>query len=295
MRDIVALGYVGLGVSDIAAWERFAAKTLGLQPFGIASDGARRYRVDAQVSRILLYADARDDILFAGFEAPNVDCLLRLSERLSAAGFETRRGTKEECAHRDVVALLHTIDPEGLSVEIYVGARQANDSPFQPSRAVSGFVTGPLGLGHIVLRANDRERMKGFWSDALGFSTSDFMRVTLAPELVAQVVFLHCNPRHHTVALASMPLPKRLMHFMLELRSLDDVGRAYYDARAEGAQITAEIGRHSNDHMISFYMSTPSHFEVEYGYGGRLIDPEVWSVESYSEPSMWGHTRSAAI
>ena len=32
------------------------------------------------------------------------------------------------------------------------------------------------------------------------------------------------------------------------------------------------LGRHSNDYMTSFYIHSPSHFFVEYGWGGRAID-----------------------
>ena len=32
------------------------------------------------------------------------------------------------------------------------------------------------------------------------------------------------------------------------------------------------LGRHSNDYMTSFYIHSPSHFFVEYGWSGRAID-----------------------
>jgi 3,4-dihydroxy-9,10-secoandrosta-1,3,5(10)-triene-9,17-dione 4,5-dioxygenase len=41
--------------------------------------------------------------------------------------------------------------------------------------------------------------------------------------------------------------------------------------------------------MMSFYIRTPSSFQVEYGYGGRVIDDDVWEVQLHHAPSIWGH------
>jgi len=44
--------------------------------------------------------------------------------------------------------------------------------------------------------------------------------------------------------------------------------------------------------MTSFYARTPSGFFVEYGWGGRSIDPATHSpVEMTCGPSLWGHDR----
>ena len=52
------------------------------------------------------------------------------------------------------------------------------------------------------------------------------------------------------------------------------------------------LGRHTNDHMTSFYVNTPSGFFIEYGWGARVIDPETWQPhETFDGPSLWGHER----
>src|SRR4029450_2049136 len=85
------------------------------------------------------------------------------------------------------------------------------------------------------------------------------------------MVFLRGNPRHHSVAFQPrMPdLPrsrdKRMWHFMLEANSIDDVGSALDLASKAGVPVASTLGRHSNDQMVSFYMSTPSGFESWYG------------------------------
>jgi len=45
--------------------------------------------------------------------------------------------------------------------------------------------------------------------------------------------------------------------------------------------------------MTSFYSRTPSEFRLEYGWGGRSIDPKSWQpVEVTYGPSLWGHDRT---
>jgi hypothetical protein len=44
--------------------------------------------------------------------------------------------------------------------------------------------------------------------------------------------------------------------------------------------------------MTSFYSWSPSKFLVEYGWGGRTIEPENWTPHERPEgPSLWGHDR----
>ena len=56
-----------------------------------------------------------------------------------------------------------------------------------------------------------------------------------------------------------------------------------------GRKLTGTMGRHANDHMVSFYMQSPAGFDVEYGAEGRTIDD--WSRYEVFEstPSFWGH------
>jgi hypothetical protein len=119
---------------------------------------------------------------------------------------------------------------------------------------------------------------------------SDFVQVERPPGNKRRLVFFHCNPRHHTIAFYAMPNPpKRLNHFMLQTQSLDDVGATFYLCQDQGIPINRGLGRHTNDHMVSFYMRTPSGFEVEYGWGGRVVDDSVWQVQHHTSGSMWGH------
>jgi len=147
----------------------------------------------------------------------------------------------------------------------------------------AGFVTGEGGLGHLVMMVPDLEAGMQFFVDTLGLAVSDHIEVGFS------LRFLHCNPRHHTLALAAIPGMTGIHHLMLEVTEIDDVGRALDIVNARGIPLAMTLGRHTNDLMTSFYVRTPSGFEIEYGTGGRLIDDDVWEIETYDAMSFWGH------
>ena len=181
-----------------------------------------------------------------------------------------------------------------LRVEIYYGPTERHETPFTSVAGVSGFVTGEEGIGHVVMTTPDIAGTRAFYQDILGFRLSDIIRMSAGPGRSIDMEFYHCNPRHHTLALVPVAAPKRLHHFMLQVNTLDEVGFALERAEAAGATITATLGRHTNDHMVSFYARTPSGFEVEYGYGARTVDEATWRVARHDAPSSWGHKRGAA-
>jgi hypothetical protein len=76
---------------------------------------------------------------------------------------------------------------------------------------------------------------------------------------------------------------------MLEVNSLDDVGSAFDMVNARKINVTQTFGKHTNDHMLSFYSQTPSGFELEYGCNGITIDDDNWNIVEYDSISYWGH------
>jgi hypothetical protein len=58
----------------------------------------------------------------------------------------------------------------------------------------------------------------------MGFRLSDFIDVPFP------LAFFHCNPRHHSLAVAHLPGTVGFHHLMLEVAELDDVGRPLYAA-----------------------------------------------------------------
>jgi 2,3-dihydroxybiphenyl 1,2-dioxygenase len=294
MKRVTQLGYLGIEVSDLPGWERFATNVLGLASNGTDQDGAMFLRMDEYHHRLALHRGGRDDLAYAGWETQDEASLRAIAERLESQGVRVAWGSAAEAGKRRVIGLIKLRDPSGVAIEVYYGPLVEAERPFRSPRAISGFEAGTRGLGHIVLSVDDYEASLRFYRDGLGLLISDFIELEMGPAGSTMVAFFHCGPRHHSIAIAQFPAAKRLHHFMLELRNTDDIGSTHDLCQDQRVPIVSSLGRHTNDHMLSFYMQTPSGFQVEYGYGGRVIDDDVWEVQLHHAPSIWGHRPQSA-
>jgi len=221
------LGYLGFEVSNLDAWRRFASEALGLEIGDPRPDGALPLRMDGHAHRFLLREGQSDDIAFAGWEVPDGVALAAARERLRAAQIAFRAGTAEERAARGVADLIVFEDPNGIRSELHHGPEMAGGE-FRSDKIAGGFMTGAMGMGHVLVHARDNARTERFYRDVLGFSLTDYVNFERDGRAF-RAVFLHVNPRHHSLAFAEVPTaPKRLNHFMLETRELDDVGATLY-------------------------------------------------------------------
>jgi 2,3-dihydroxybiphenyl 1,2-dioxygenase len=289
MAAITRLGYLGLTVSDLAAWEKLATQMLGFESVGSIEEGKLLFRYDEYACRIILENGKLDDVAFAGWEVSDSTALKALAERLKSSGVDVRYATEAEAADRKVEELIKFSDPSGMPLEVFYGPLLLYGTPFQSPLGVSGFVTGNLGMGHLVVGVDDFAESLKFYTELLGMRETDYFHVNTPDGKSQRIVFLHCNPRHHSLAFSEGRKDKRLRHVMFQVNSLDDVGKAYYRCQDGSAPLAGSLGRHSNDHMVSFYIRTPSGFDLEYGWGAREIDDRTWHVECHPDPSIWGH------
>ena len=284
--SVSALEYLELGVSDLDAWHAYSRDVLGA--VSDRTDDRVEVRIDDAQWRFRLLPTGEDDVRCAGFSVATEDALNDITTRLRDVGKDVEECSGELAADRCVDRLWATADPDGLRIELCLGERAA-DSSFLSPKDVSSFVTSDQGLGHMVISVGDLDKANRFYQDCLGFRLSDY--IAIGPEF--KITFLHCNPRHHTLAYFGFRAPKRLNHIMVQPASLDDVGICLDRASLAGTRITRSLGRHTNDRMLSFYMSTPSGFDIEYGYGGLEIDDATWESTTHDAISIWGHVHGA--
>lgn len=282
--SVTQLGYLGLAVRDRGEWDRLLEQTLGCQR--APDDGAdvSRFRIDERDHRLTLRQAESDGVDYLGFEVADADALAKVSELMSGMGHQPVAATPEELVQRKVLGMAHATDPAGNRAEFYFGPTDAS-TPFVSNLGISSFVAGDLGVGHIVVATAAWEETAEFYCQ-LGFSVSDYIKT---PDIDG--VFLHCNGRHHTLALLRLPegAQTEFHHFLLEVPDLDSMGRSMERCLLSNDELSFSLGRHTNDHMVSFYLRTPSGYEIEYGTGGRLIDSEAWVVNQYESISFWGH------
>ncbi len=280
---IQALGYVGFGSADLDGWRQFGTGLVGLQAVE-RSPSLLSFRMDDRKQRIVIDRSMPDGARFFGWELADAAALDQLAARLEAAKIDVTAEPTTLADNRRVRSLISFRDPAGNRLEAFCGAEIA-DTPFSPGRSISGFRTGPLGVGHAVLTVENIDTMMAFYVDVLGFGLSDYI------EKPFRAYFFHVNARHHSLALIETG-KNGMHHLMVELFSLDDVGQCYDIALTEPERVNVTLGRHTNDLMTSFYARTPSSFMVECGWGGRDIEPRTWQpFEVKAGPSLWGHER----
>ncbi len=191
-------------------------------------------------------------------------------------------------------ALVRCDTPWGVPLEVVLGL-EAAEAPFASAAFPNGVVTQGQGFGHFVFAVNsqaDYEASRVLAMAGLGMGLSDWLRLPLPGGAEMHVSFFHCNPRHHSLAIAWVPapeLPRRLHHINFEVGQVVDVGMAYERALKAGTPIANTLGQHANDRMVSFYSVSPDGWQVEIGATGRVVHEGWADAREYDRISEWGH------
>lgn len=282
------LGYLVFEASRPQRWMDFCQRTLGLPAPLINPDGSRGWQLDGQAQRLIVQEGPADDVVALGLHCASEPVLDALAARIRQAGLELEEGNPRQCTARRVHRLVRTTDPAGNAVELFVGPDEAAQ-PFVSAAFPEGFRTGELGMGHAVLVSDDLAAMEAFYGGVLGFGVTERLATRVGP-IDVRGTFMHCNARHHSIALFDLPLPKRMHHFMLQAARLADIGIAFERAHRNKVPMSLGLGQHPDpDGTFSFYGATPSGFDFEIGAGTHDIDPQGWQVQHTQLTSSWGH------
>ena len=190
---IQALGYAGFGSADLDDWRQFGTKLVGLQAVE-KSKSLLAFRMDDRKQRIVIDRAMPDGARLFGWEVADAVALEALAARLENAEVDVTAEPQALADNRRVRGLISFRDPAGNRLEVFYGA-EVDDTPFEPGRSISGFRTGPLGLGHAVLTVENIDAVMPFYVDLLGFGLSDYMQKPF------RAYFFHINARHHSLAL----------------------------------------------------------------------------------------------
>src|SRR5262249_18215779 len=226
--SIQALGYIGVRAKDLGDWAAYGTNFLGLQRID-KSRSSLAFRMDDRKQRLVVDADGGQGIGFFGWEAADAAALDALAARIGAAGTRAALGPRRRAADPQVQDLIVLNDPGGTRLEISHGAATAGE-PFKPGRNISGFRTGPLGMGHVVMHFERIAEVMAFYQNVLQFRISDYW---LRP---FPAYFFHVNARHHSIAFVERGI-NIVHHMMVELYSFDDVGQGYDLALGEPDRI----------------------------------------------------------
>lgn len=295
MMNISGLAYVVAETTALERWKRYAEGVLGMMT-APSPDGGLYVRMDERQFRFAVQPGPRDAYVASGWEVPgrtDFEAALRV---LREAGVEVALGDVAKCRLRCVQQVASFCDPSGNRHELVWGFR-SDFAHFASPAGVSRFVTGSIGMGHTVLPAGEFDKTVAFFTQVMGFGLSDLFNFQPAgadgPTL--PIHFFHCNNgRHHSLALAGFPAESGCVHVMVEVENMPEVGRALDRMHAHKVQQTATLGQHTNDKVISFYMRCPSNFDIEYGYGGAVVDWREHITHEFTRVSLWGHDFSVS-
>lgn len=290
MTDIKSLGYVRVQTNDIDRWRTFAFDVLGFAE-GSGPDGSALYlRMDERTSRIVVVPGDVDEVVTIGWEVRDRPALLRIQDRLEAAGVGVKPLSVDEADARRVEAAITFADPTGATTEVFYGPALDHSPLVTPFGA--RFVTGAQGMGHVVLPATDPTAAFDFYTDVLGFLSRGAWRVPAPPQYgPVRIRFLGVNERHHSLAICPSTRggAPGLIHIMVEVETLDAVGEALDRVAKDGFTLSSTLGRHTNDKMVSFYVRAPGGWDIELGTDGMRVDETYYTAEEITADSYWGH------
>ncbi len=305
--EVKSLGYVVVGSTDIEKWRDYGTNVCGMMESTTMPDnGALYLKMDERAFRYQVVSAEFDGLLFAGWDLGSqaaFDAALKELDEMGVAFENITDGA--QLAERSVTALARLSDPSGNQLELYYAENADDGVAFASPLDVKSFVTkaedgSDMGLGHVVLHAPiDYEETHKFYQ-TLGFTDSDVTDLSAAG--TGNIYFMHCNPRHHSLALWNWgaPTPETnfapspeskapgCVHLMAEVETLTEVGTCLDRVTAREIPIISSLGEHINDQMTSFYMLTPGNFALEFGQGGLQLE-EGYETTHNTQASVWGH------
>jgi 2,3-dihydroxybiphenyl 1,2-dioxygenase len=289
----ISLGYMVAESRKLPEWQRFARDGLGVHVDAIDA-GTLALRIDAHQRRLIVSDGAAEDLTAIGWQLHDEHALQLALKRLRAASIDVREVGGAEAAARGVERLWAFTGPKRLRFELFTRPL-LTDAALQMQ--ASGFVTGTMGLGHFAMTTREPEAALRFFRRTFDARLSDTIEDKLNG-ITLELSFLRLNERHHSVAIAATrgqrmnPLRTAIHHLNLQAASLDDVTEAYRRLRGMGCSIANAIGQHPNDRELSFYVASPSGFEIELGWNPIVVTEEAeaqWQPGHYRGISLWGH------
>lgn len=243
-RQISRGGLLKISVQEPEPAATFATDVLGLQR--VPDKRAVLFRSDHRYHTLSLVTGTGASSI--GLELRDEATLERVEQELRTAGFEARRGSKDDCDQRFVRDVLIARDASGNEIDLVLRPAQSGRRYF-PSRDAG--VTGLQGVGLRSLMPKDDAR---FWISVLGTRVSDW---------VGDITYLRFDHKHHRLALYPSDRPG-ILYVSYDVESLDAIMQSYYFAQERQIKVVHGPGREPTSGQIFL------RFEGPEGHNSRI-------------------------
>lgn len=288
--DRVRMGYAVIQSQKTDEWLTLLKDGLGTH---VALDkGSLQVRLDQHQCRFLIEPGDQEDIVSLGLEMTDDEALQTVLERLRRQHIDVTVHSGPAAALRGVKKFWLFKGPKGLNIELF---SQPLMGPAPLKMHTTGFFTGDHGFGHVAIVTKRPDDMFTFLRDTFDIRHTDDVHARISGVLL-NFKFLRFNKRHHSIALAYTPghikldpIRTRIQHLEVQVATLEDMTAAYERCKKLGITIAMAVGQHANDKAISFYVKTPSGFDLECGWNPIPVLEDSWKPEIWDRISIWGH------
>ncbi|MDQ6672293.1 MAG: VOC family protein [Chloroflexota bacterium] len=130
----------------------------------------------------------------------------------------------------------------------------------------------PRKLGHFVVGSVDYQATSRFFTDGLGFKTSDYIKSVGA--------FMRCSTDHHNVLVLQAPV-NFLHHTSWQVEDIDEIGRGAIGMLEEHPERHVwGLGRHHAGSNFFWYLKDPAgNFSEYYSDMDCIVDNQLWTPE----------------
>lgn len=285
-----SMGYAVIESNRLERWRSLLQDGIGLH-MACNEDHLLAFRMDNHQRRIIIQCGDEEDFMAVGWQLRDQSTLNEVLRRLQCLGIEAKISEPSEAAQRGVKQFWRVLGPKRLAVELF-WEPLITDQPLKMLSA--GFVTGAAGMGHLAITSRKPREMRRFWQEIFDARASDHIVERIAG-LTLDIDFFRVNERHHSIAIARLrklkmdPIRTRIQHMNLLTIAVSELTSAFLRCRKLGFEMAHEIGEHPNDREQSFYVMSPSGFELELGWNALVVDESHWQPTSYQGISLWGH------
>ncbi|MCU1718715.1 VOC family protein [Pseudomonas sp. 5P_3.1_Bac2] len=285
-----SMGYVVIESAQLSRWQALLTQGIGLHQQQADAD-CLAFRMDQHQRRIIICRGPAENVTAIGWQLRDQATLDTVLQRLAARGIKVTTSTPEQAAERGVQAFWRLLGPKALAIELFIQPLLSRE-PL--NMLCAGFVTGACGMGHVAITSRRGKTMRRFWEEIFDARHSDSIVEKMAG-VTLDIEFFRVNPRHHSIAIAQVrglaidPIRTQVQHLNLLTTSVADLTACFLRCRQLGFAIAHEIGEHPNDREQSFYVLSPSGFELEVGWNALEVDERNWRPAHYQGISLWGH------